>query len=51
MFSCQFYKKWVPVRRKNINLLLETVTYTATTETDTCIITIDIVMCILHCKK
>ena len=51
MFSCQFYKMWVPVRGRNMNLLLQTVTYTATTETDTCIITIDIVMCILHCKK
>ena len=51
MFSCQFYEKWVSVRERNIRLLLETVTYIATTETVTCIITIEIVMCILHCRK
>ena len=32
-------------------MLLETVTYIATTETVTCTITIEIVMCILHCRK
>ena len=42
----QFYKKWVSVRERNIKLLLETVTYIATTETVTCIITTEIVMCI-----
>ena len=51
MFSGQFYEKWVSVRERNIKLLLETVTYIATTETVTCIITIEIVMCIMHCRK
>ena len=37
----QFYEKWVSVRERNINLLLETVIYIATTETVTCIITIE----------
>ena len=32
-------------------LLLETVTYIATRETGTCIIPIEIVMCIMHCRK
>ena len=44
-------KKWVSVRERNIKLLLETVTYIATTETVTCIITIEIVMCIMHCRN
>ena len=39
------------VRERNIKLLLEAVTYMATTETATCIITIEIVMCIIHCRK
>ena len=51
MFSGQFYEKWVSVEERNIKLLLETITYIATTETVTCIITIEIVMCIMHCKK
>ena len=51
MFSGQSYKKWVSVRERNIKLLLETVTYIATTETVTCIITIEIVICIMHCRK
>ena len=51
MFSGQFYEKWASVRRRNMKLLLETVTYIATTETVTCIITIEIVMCIMHCRK
>ena len=51
MFSGQFYEKWMSVRERNIKLLLETVTYIATTETVTCIITIEIVMCIMHCRK
>ena len=38
-------------RERNINLLLEAVTYMATTETATCIITIEIVMCIMQCRK
>ena len=51
MFSGQFYEKWMSVRERNIKLLLEAVTYMATTETVTCIITIEIVMCIMHCRK
>ena len=51
MFSCQFSENRVSVRERNIKLLLETVTYIATTETVTCIITIEIVMCIMHCRK
>ena len=51
MFSGQFYEKWVSVRERNLKLLLETVTYKATTETVTCIIAIEIVMCIMHCEK
>ena len=35
-------------RERNIKLLLETVTYIATTETVTFIIAIEIVMCIMH---
>ena len=38
MFSCQFYEKWVSVRERNMKLLLESVTYKATTETVTCIL-------------
>ena len=51
MFSGQFYKKWMSVRERNVKLLLEAATYMATTETATCIITIEIVMCIMHCRK
>ena len=40
MFSGQFYEKWVSVGERNIKLLLETITYIATAETVTCIITI-----------
>ena len=51
MLSGQFYEKWVSVRERNIKLLLETVTYIATTETVTCITAIEIVMCIIYCRK
>ena len=51
MLSGQFYEKWVSVREKNIKLLLQAVTYIATTVTITCITTIEIVMCIVHCRK
>ena len=51
MFSGQFYEKWMSVRERNIKLLLKAVTYMATTETATCLITIEIVMCIMHCRK
>ena len=33
MFSGQFYEKWISVRERDIELLLETVKYIATTET------------------
>ena len=40
------------VRERNIKLLLEAVTYyMATIETATYIITIEIAMCIMHCRK
>ena len=42
---------WVSVRERNLKLLLETVTYIATTETVTCIITLETVMWIMHCRK
>ena len=48
MFSGQFYEKWMSVRENNVKLVLEAVTYMATTETATCIITKDIVMCIMY---
>ena len=51
MFSGQFYEKWMSVRERNIKLLLETVTYMAIIERATCIITIEIVMCITYCRK
>ena len=51
MFSGQFYEKWMSVRERNIKLLLEAVTYMATMETGTCIITIEIVMYIMDCRK
>ena len=51
MFSGQFYEKCVSVRERNIKLLLETVAYMTIRETVTCIITIEIVMCIMHCRK
>ena len=38
MFSCQFYEKWVSLRERNRNFLLESVTYIAITETVTCIV-------------
>ena len=49
MCSGQFYEKWMSVRERNIKLLLEAVTYMATTKIATCIITIEIVICIMHC--
>ena len=50
-FSGQFYEKWMSLRERNINLLLEAVTYMAATERTTCIIAIEIVMCIMQCRK
>ena len=51
MFSGQFYEKWMSVGERNIKLLLEAVTWMATLETGTPIIAIEIVMCIMHCRK
>ena len=51
MFPGQFYEKCVSVRERNIKLLLETVIYIAITETVTSIIAIEIVVCIMHCRK
>ena len=51
MLSSQLYEKWVSVRERNIKLLHETVTYIATTETVTSITAIEIVICIMHCRK
>ena len=51
MFFGQFYENWVSVREKNLKLLLGTVTYKAITETVPCIITIETVMSIMHCRK
>ena len=38
-------------RERNIKLLLETATHIAVTEMVTCIITIETVMHIMHCRK
>ena len=51
MFSGPFYQKRMSVRERNIKLLHEAVTCMAKTETATCIIIIEIVMCIMHCAK
>ena len=48
MFSGQFYEKWMSVRERIMKLLLEAVNRT---ETATWIITREIVMCIIHCRK
>ena len=49
-FSGQFYEKWMSVRERNINLLLEAVTCMATMETATCINAIESVSCIVPQK-
>ena len=51
MFSGQFYEKWMSVRERIMKLQLEAVTYMATTETAIWIITREIVICIIHCRK
>ena len=51
IFLVNFFEKWISVRERNINLLLEAVTYVGTTETVTRIIAIETVMCIMHCRK
>ena len=50
MFSGQFYEK-LSVREKNMKSLLQSVTYLAIKERVICIITIETVMCIMHCRK
>ena len=51
MLSGQFYEKWVSARERNITLLLETVTYIATTifatKTFTCINAAETSNCII----
>ena len=47
MFSDQFYEKRLSFRERNMKLLLETVTYIRVT----CKITMETVMCIMHCRK
>ena len=51
MFSGQFYEMRLSVRERNMKLLFETVTYIAIKERLTCIITIETVICIMHCRK
>ena len=51
IFFGKFYEKWVSVREGIMKLLLETVTYISTTETVICIIAVEIVMCIMNCKR
>ena len=51
MFSGQFDEMRLSLRERNVKLLLETVTYVAIKERVTCIITLDTVMCIMHCRK
>ena len=48
MLFGQFYEKGVSVRKRNIKLLLETVTHITIMETVTCIIATEAVMCIMH---
>ena len=53
MCPCQFYEKWVSVRKKNIKLLLESVTYIVITEAIACILqwnqlcTVESTICII----
>ena len=51
MLFGQFYEKGVSVRKRNIKLLLETVTHIAIMETVTWIIATEAVMYIMHCRK
>ena len=51
MFSGQFYEKRLSGREINMNLLLDIVTDIAKKERVFCIITMDTVMCIMHCRK
>ena len=51
MFSDQFYEQRLSVRERNMKLLLETVTYIAIKERVICIIAMETVMRIMHCRK
>ena len=51
MFSDQFYEEKLSVRERNMKLLLETVIYIAIKERVTCIIAMETVMRIMHCRK
>ena len=51
MFSDEIYEKRLSVTERNMKLLLGTVTYIAIKERITCIITMETVMCIMHCRK
>ena len=51
MFFGQYYEKRLSVRERNMKLLLETVTNIAIKESVTCIITVETVMCLMHCRK
>ena len=51
MLSDQFYEKRLSVRKRNMKFLLETVTYIAIKERVPCIIAIEMVMFIMHCRK
>ena len=51
MFSDQFYEERLSVREQNMKLLLETVTYIAIKERDTCIIAMETVTCIIVTER
>ena len=51
MFSGHFYEKRLSVRERNMKLSYKTVTYIAIKERVTSKITIETVMCIMHCKN
>ena len=51
MFSDQFYEERLSFRERNMKLLLETVTYIAIRERVAYIITMEIIMCIMHCRN
>ena len=51
MFSDQFYEKRLSVRERDMKLLLETVSYIAIKERVSYIITMETVICIIHCRK
>ena len=50
MFSGQFCEKTLSVRERNMKLLIKTVTYIAIKK-ESCKITTETVMCIIHWRK